>query len=165
MLYCTLESRKLNTATQLYHSSHINFHLSFPLLFHLSLFCTYFFFPPLFSLFLYSACCLSSHHSIHHFSVIHHFTPSIFPFFPSFCLIYIHPIPSPSSIHTSISSVSLSFSPIHSSVLYSHPPLQLLGLQRCRRPRPGSAPDRDGRHRATPRRHCAGRHQPARHDR
>lgn len=58
-----------------------------------------------------------------------------------------------------------SFDHVHSSVLRSHPLVQLLGLRRRRRPGPGSAPDGDGRHRAAPGRHCAGRHQPARHDR
>lgn len=42
---------------------------------------------------------------------------------------------------------------------------QLLRFQRRWGPGPGSAADRDGRHRAAPRRDGAGRHQPARHDR
>lgn len=71
-----------------------------------------------------------------------------------------------SSLHTSISSsVTSSFDHVHSSVLHSRPSIQLLGLGRRRRPGPGSAPDGDGRHRAAPGRHCAGCHQPARHDR
>lgn len=55
---------------------------------------------------------------------------------------------------------------MRSSVLpFSHPPPQVLGLQRRGRPGPGSAPDGDGRRGAAPGRHGAGRHQPARHDR
>lgn len=125
------ESRKLYPVTCLYrpctHSFIIHsFTFSlFPPWFHLSLFYTYFFFPPLFPS-LHPAI----NPSIHHPSVIHHFTPSIISFFPQFLtnlhmslsLSIIHPSIQ-SSIHTSISSLfpSLSIPSTHLSYILVHP--------------------------------------------
>lgn len=98
-------------------------------------------------------------------SIVHPIHHQEFPFSDQFTYVPF-PLRHQSSVRTSISaSVPLSFHHARSSILSSHPPLQLLQLRRRRRPGPGPAPDRDGRCGAAPGRYCAGRHQPTRHDR
>lgn len=147
---------------------------------HLSFHCSTFFYKSFFLFYnlitfiplhvythLFRSCCFLF--AIHPFDVIC-FTPLYYSlsFFrvPQWFLYFPFPLHHP-SFHPSISPLfpTLSITTTHLSYVFTHPPLQLIGLWWCRRPRPGSAPDRDGRHWAAPRRHCAGRHQPARHDR